>query len=125
MRPAAAVAGSLTRQHNLGSACLELAMQIVHQGVHILAEAVVLLQADEVGDEGVCNGGVLALPGCPVGYFSAHCCNGVEPSLQQGRVQLMRNGSAGCTKLEKAALHSKFPAVPLTTCCMLKCKLCS
>ena len=75
----------------VGSACLELAVQVVHQGVHILAEGVVLLQADEVGNERVRHSSMLALPGCPVGQLGAHGGDGVEPCLQQRRVQLDSN----------------------------------
>ena len=70
---------------------LELSVQIVNQCVHILAEGVVLLHADEVGDKWVGHRCMLALSGCPVGQLCAHCCDGVEPRLQQLWIQAVGN----------------------------------
>lgn len=72
-------------------ACLELPVQVVNQGVHILAEGVVLLHADEVCDQGVCNCCMLALPCCPVCKLCTHGGDGMEPGLQQGWVQAGSN----------------------------------
>lgn len=81
---------------------LELPMQIIQQSVHILAEGVVLLHADEVGDERIGHGSMLALPGCPVGELCAHCCNGMEPGLQQLWVETAGNSPASRSKASDA-----------------------
>ena len=72
-------------------AYLELAVQVVHQSVHILAKGVVLLHADEICDERVGNCSMLALPGSPVGQLCTHGGDGVEPNLQQSWVKAMSN----------------------------------
>jgi hypothetical protein len=68
-------------------ACLELPVQVVNQGVHILAKSIVLLHADKVCDQGVCNCCMLALPCRPVCKLCTHGGDGMEPGLQQGWVQ--------------------------------------
>lgn len=86
---------------------LELSVQIVDQCVHILAEGVVLLHADEVGDKWVSYSSMLALPGCPVGQLCAHGGDGVEPRLQKLWIQAVGNGPASGWEIAAAATRDR------------------
>ena len=55
---------------------------------------------------------MLALPGCPVGKLCTHCCDGMEPGLQQLWVQTVGNGPARMWK--KLPLHHFLLGVGLT-----------
>ena len=107
---------------------LELSVQIVDQCVHILAEGVVLLHADEICDEWVGHCGMLALPCCPVGQLGAHGGDGVEPCLQKLWVQAVGNGPASASKrlplqqgIEQGCRTTLL--VPPRVPCITKCRL--
>ncbi len=69
-------------------ACLEDPVQVVHQGIHIIGECVIVLKADQAGDEGICHRSVFALLLCPCRQVGSELHNCLVPPLQQGTSQL-------------------------------------